>query len=260
MKKILLLIALGIATQLSGQNSKNFHWPGSYKAAVILSYDDGLDCHLDVAVPALDAHGFKGTFFCTGSSQSLQNRMDEWRAIAARGHELGNHSLFHPCNGTKGDWVKPEYDLRNYTLAQIRNELYTANTLLKAVDGNTERTYGYTCSDYMAGEESFRDVVKELFVAARNDGPIPNSMDEVDLNFVPSWGVNDPTGRELIDYVKEAEKKGTIAVFMFHSVGGGYLNVSAEAHQELLDYLEKNKKTLWTDTFMHVMKYVRNQR
>ncbi|MFC2090446.1 polysaccharide deacetylase, partial [Bacteroidota bacterium] len=78
--------------------------------------------------------------------------------------------------------------------------------------------------------------------------------------FAPSWGVSDPTGKELIDYVKKAQENGTIAVFMFHSVGGGYLNVSTEAHNKLLDYLEENKDVIWTDTFLKVMNWVKEQR
>ena len=182
--------------------------------------------------------------------------MAEWRKIAENGHELGNHTLFHPCDGKRFDWVKPEQDLNSYNLNRITNELLVANTLLKAFDGNEVRTFAYTCSDYKAGNESFKGVIEDLFLAARRDGPIPESMHEVDLHFVPSWGVNEPSGEELISYVKEAQAKGTIAVFMFHSVGGGYLNVSNEAHNKLLDYLEKHKEEIWTDTFMNVMKWV----
>ena len=44
---------------------------------------------------------------------------------------------------------------------------------------------------------------------------------------------------------------------MFHSVGGGYLNVSAEAHEALLSYLEKNREEIWTETFLNVCNYIR---
>jgi peptidoglycan hydrolase-like amidase len=47
---------------------------------------------------------------------------------------------------------------------------------------------------------------------------------------------------------------------MFHSVGGGYLNVSKEAHRELLAYLKSNEDVIWTDTFMNVMKYIKTTR
>jgi sialate O-acetylesterase len=168
--------------------------------------------------------------------------------------------LFHPCDGERFDWVKPEYDLRTYTLSQIRDELFTANTLLKAVDDKDERTFAYTCSDFEVNNVSFVDSLRNMFVAARSDGPIPESIDQVDLHFMPSWGVVDPTGADLINYVKKAQEQGTIAIFMFHSVGGGYLNVSAEAHSELLAYLRSNEEEIWTDTFINVMKYIKANR
>lgn len=232
-------------------------WPEGKKAAVVLTYDDGLDCHLDVAAPMLDEFGFKGTFFCTGQSWSLFKRMEEWRDLVRRGHELGNHSLFHPCDGSKHDWVKPEYDLNGYSLEQIRNELLAANTLLQAVDGKTERTYAYTCSDFrVSGGASYVDLTRELFAAARSDGPIPGSRDELDLHFMPSRMVVDLSGAELIHYVEEAREKGTIAILMFHSVGGGYLNISGQAHRELLVYLKAREKDYWVATFMEVCRHL----
>jgi sialate O-acetylesterase len=263
MKTSIFLFIYLILWPVSGiaqNNSANFKWPENYKVAVCLTYDDGLDCHLDVAIPALDSFNLKGTFYCTGFSSSLHNRLDDWQAITINGHELGNHTLFHPCDGERFDWVIPEYDLRTYTMNQLRDELFTANTLLKAVDGKEERTFAFTCSDFEVKNINFVDSIRHMFVAARSDGPIPESMDQVDLHFAPSWGVVDPTGKDMIDYVKKAQQQGTIAIFMFHSVGGGYLNVSSEAHRELLDYLESNSDVIWTDTFINVMKYVKNNR
>lgn len=263
MKTILLFFVsvLVSSTSLKAQNVRSdFKWPGQYKAVVCLTYDDGLDCHLDVAVPDLDAFNLKGTFYCTGFSSSLKNRMEEWRAISLNGHELGNHTLFHPCDGERFDWVKPEYDLRTYTMLQLRNELNTANTLLTAVDGKKERTYAYTCSDFEVHNISYVDSIRNMFVAARSEGPVPESIDMVDIHFTPSWGLVEPSGEDMINYVKEAQEKGTIAIFMFHSVGGGYLNVSAESHRELLTYLKSKEDEIWTDTFMNVMKYIKNTR
>lgn len=238
----------------------NFQWPEDKKAAVCLTFDDGQDSHLDNAIPLLDSFNIKATFYCPGNKESLHNRLSEWKKIVENGHELGNHSLFHPCDGTLFDWVKPEYDLNQYSLNQIRMELYTANTLLKAVDGKSKRTYGYTCSNYkVRGDSSYVDVVKELFSAGRSDGPIPESMDDINIHFMPSWCVDSHTGNELIDYVIQAKKNGTIATFMFHSVGGGYLNVSNEALQKLLIYLKENEDDYWVDTFYNITEYLSNQ-
>lgn len=248
---------------LTGQNSNTqnmtnkFKWPDNHKAAVCLTFDDGLDCHLDSAVPLLDSFQIKGTFYCTGNSPSLQNRPDEWRNIVRTGHELGNHSLFHPCDGRIHEWVLPEFDLTTYSGQRIRSELFIANTLLKALDGKTKRTYAYTCSNFkINGDTSYVDIVRDLFVAARCDGLIPGNMSKVDLHFMPSWCVDDENGRELINYVKKARDNGTIATFMFHSVGGGYLNVSMEALTQLLTYLKSNEQHYWVDTFFNVTQYI----
>ena len=252
---ILSLVITGIS--YSQEINRNFKWPKNKKAAVCLTFDDGQDSHLDKAIPLLDSFNTKGTFYCPGNSSSLQERTSEWRNIVKSGHELGNHSLFHPCDGKLHEWVKPEYDLNSYTLERIKSELYTANSLLKAVDGNTNRTYAYTCSNYeVQGDTSYVFIVKELFTAARSDGPIPKNMAEVDVYYVPSWDVDNEDGKELIAYVKEARKNGTIATFMFHSVGGGYLNVSIEALTELLTFLKENEQDYWVDTFQNVTEYI----
>jgi len=253
----LLLISIPALT------NAQFKWPNGAKTAICLTYDDALDGQLDIAIPQLDSAGLKGTFFLTGSSSCLYRRLNDWRKAAKNGHELGNHTLFHPCLGIRPDgskfaWVKPEYDLGNYTISQLFNEFRTANTLLKAIDGQEQRTYGYTCSDCLAGGVPFTDSLKSIFTAARDDGPIPESMNGYNIFKAPSWGVQDNSSDDLIAYVNKARDKGTIAIFMFHSVGGGYINTGAEEHRKLLEYISKNRKDFYCATFKEVMDYVKN--
>jgi sialate O-acetylesterase len=66
MKTIDLFFQLLLMVFVFNANAQ-FKWPDNKKAAVVFTYDDGLDCHLDVAVPQLDEFGFKGTFYCTGN-------------------------------------------------------------------------------------------------------------------------------------------------------------------------------------------------
>src|SRR5688572_24042868 len=68
-------------------------WHGK-KAAVVLTYDDALDVHLDHAIPALDSLGFKGSFYLSAAFPGSKNRIPDWRKAAANGHELGNHTYF----------------------------------------------------------------------------------------------------------------------------------------------------------------------
>ena len=73
-------------------------WPDGKSAAIVLTYDDALASQLDVAVPQLDAARLKGTFFLSG--RLTATAMNRWRRAQRRGHELGNHSVNHPCGGS----------------------------------------------------------------------------------------------------------------------------------------------------------------
>ncbi len=100
------------------------------RAALSLTYDDGMDCHLDLVGPSLEDHGFRGTFY-TPVNATLMGRMDEWAALSQRGHELGNHTLFHPCRSYGGStWIQPWRDLKLYDLARWEAEVDLANLIL----------------------------------------------------------------------------------------------------------------------------------
>jgi peptidoglycan/xylan/chitin deacetylase (PgdA/CDA1 family) len=78
-------------------------WLDGKQAAIVLTYDDALRSHLEVALPQLDATGLKGTFFLSGTLP--QEDVERWRKAAAAGHGLGNHSVLHPC--AKGTFEMP---------------------------------------------------------------------------------------------------------------------------------------------------------
>jgi peptidoglycan/xylan/chitin deacetylase (PgdA/CDA1 family) len=257
---VMSAVPVGVA---SADPPTPFPWPGGAKAAVVLSYDDGVDIDLDHVAPDLEAAGFRGTFFVPGGSESLAKRLPEWRALAARGHELGNHTIFHPCLRTPAglparDWLRPEYALESYTVPQMIDELRAANTTLLAVDGETVRTLGYTCGDTTAGGASYVDAARPLFLAGRiGEDRIVADVRVLDPMLVPSWMVQGVSGEEMSAFVKKAVDAGGLAVFMFHGVGGGHsINVSREAHRQLLDWLAANRQTVWTDTFRKVMTHV----
>jgi hypothetical protein len=59
--------------------------------------------------------------------------------------------------------------------------------------------------------------------------------------------------------VKQAHARGTMVNFTFHGIGGDYLSVSSEAHEELVKYLAEHRKEYWTDTFLNIMQHVKGQ-
>ncbi len=240
-----------------------FAWPGGARAAVSLAYDDALDSQLDNAIPALDRHGVKGTFFLQLSSEPVARRMEDWRAAARGGHELGNHSLFHQCSGAGPDraWVAPHRNLDTTTREQMQDQVLLANTMLTAIDGRRERTYTAPCFDVKALGGDYLPALHARFVAIKaGPGPgVPASMAAVDPYRVASVAPVGASGAELIALVKQAGERGTMIAFTFHGIGGDHLSVSTQAHEELVRFLAAHRQVYWTDTFLNIMKHVRQQ-
>ena len=67
MKKIFFLLALGLVFSQTNHAQSGPPWRGK-TCAVVLTYDDAIDQHLDNAVPLLDSLGLKATFYITAYS------------------------------------------------------------------------------------------------------------------------------------------------------------------------------------------------
>ena len=237
------------------------HWAGK-KCAVVLTYDDALNVHLDKVIPMLNSFKFKGTFYLIGSSPVVAKRIGEWRIAAKQGHELGNHSLNHPCDGTLPgrSFVTKENDLSRYSVARAVNEIRVTNTLLKAIDGKSERTFAFPCGDLTIGDTVFYNLLKNDFVAARGVIPGYPQIKDIDLSNMNAFGENNSTAAQMIFQVEEAEKAGSLIVFLFHGVGGEHsLNVDLEEHRKLLGYLKKREKDIWIAPMLEVANYIKKQ-
>ncbi|RZK10276.1 MAG: chitooligosaccharide deacetylase [Flavobacterium sp.] len=253
----LLLVINGLGH--AQNNSRN--WNGK-KCAVVLTYDDALNVHLDKVIPALNAVGLKGTFYVVASAPVVANRLEEWRKAAKNGHELGNHTFNHPCDGSLPgrEWVNPETDLSQYTVERAVNEIKATNTLLYAIDGKKERTFAYPCGDFTIGGNPYYDFVKDEFVGARGvaSGYLPAKS--VNLTDINAFGHDGSTAEKMIAQIEDAEKAGSFIVFLFHGVGGEHpMNVEEAEHQKIVDYLKKREKDIWVATMVDVAKYIKNE-
>jgi len=228
-------------------------WQGK-KCAVVITYDDAINEHLDNAVPLLDSLGLKATFYVTAFSTSVQTRMLEWKKLATSGHELGNHTLFHPCMGGKGrEWVKAEYDLNNYSVQRMVDETRMTNLFLKSLDGKTKRTFAFTCGDMKIGDSSFIGGMKNDFIAARAVRNEMHKIKEIDLYNVDCYMVNNHSFEEMKVWVDKAVQTNSLLVILFHGVGGGNgLDVSIPAHRKLLIYIKQNEKDIWVAPMVEI--------
>src|SRR4030095_3352675 len=119
----------------------------------------------------------------SASFPGCKNRLNDWKKAAAEGHELGNHTLFHPCLGNMPgrEWVKPENDMSKYTVQRMINEIRMTNVFLQALDSKTERTFAYPCGDMKIGDTTYIDSLKNDFIAARAVREEMHSIDQINL-------------------------------------------------------------------------------
>ena len=110
--------------------TSTFPWPEARQAAVSLSFDDGMPSQLARAVPMLDRAGFQGTFYLN-PRDGWGRDLEPWRAVAAGGHELGNHTVTHPCSNQFG-WSDDgtRRPLEMLTLWDIEQDRFCALVIL----------------------------------------------------------------------------------------------------------------------------------
>lgn len=68
------------------------------RVAVSLTFDDARDSQLEVLVPMLDTYGLRATFYVL--PEPVSRRQPDWQAVVQAGHEIGNHTVTHPCSAT----------------------------------------------------------------------------------------------------------------------------------------------------------------
>jgi len=256
--KRFLALALGLVCGVSAQAGTK--WPDGAKAAVVLTYDDALTSQLDHAVPVLDAAGFKGTFFLTGLKPEAVAR---WRALAAEGHELGNHTVLHACpaSGSSGDI---SHTSNAYTTERMLKEIEQQNVFLTSLDGKPTHGFASPCGATLAGGHDYVEALRAAKLVTYVRGVYTSPEDlraevgRMDPMHTPSRGFPDGvTGAQLIDFAKEAEAGGGMAVYLFHGVAGDYLQVSDAAHRELIDWLAAHRGEVWVTTLQGALDWAK---
>ncbi|MFH1883008.1 MAG: polysaccharide deacetylase family protein [Planctomycetota bacterium] len=252
------------------ERREDFSWPAGTRAAISLTFDDARFSQIDRGLPILDEYGAKATFYV--SLRPLEERLDAWKKAAANGHEIGNHTMTHPCSGNFP--FARERALENYTLDKMRYELQESNNIIERLLGVRPVSFAYPCGQKFVGRgqdlKSYVPLVAEEFLAGRG------WMDE--------WS-NDPAfcdmaqlmGVELDGKDFEQSRKGRLSavkqlidrtlanggwlVFCGHEIGeGGRQTTLSSTLKAICEYAQDPANGLWLDTVEEVASYILKQR
>lgn len=240
-----------------------FAWPRGYRAAISLSFDDARESQLDQGVPLFAETGTKVTFYLTASN--LGTRAIDWKAAAAAGHELGNHSMIHPCSGNFA-WSRSRA-LEDFSLDRMRQELNDATRAIEDATGVRPVTFAYPCGQTFVGRgrttASYAPLVSELFIAGRLWlSEAPNDPGYVDLAQLFGYPMDDVDFSALEPIVRDTIDRGQWLVLAGHDIGQqpGKQVTRVETLRALTRYLRERRQTVWVDTVGAIAKYVQRAR
>ena len=262
-RSLAILMLLLIASHLTrGQKDSVFSWPGGKQVAISLTFDDARLSQVDAGAALLDQYGVKATFYVVPSSVKL--RLDGWKKIVANGHEIGNHSLVHPCTGNFL-WSRTKA-LEDYSLEKMEAELRGANDSIKYLLGMTPESFAFPCGQTFVGRgihtKSYVPVVARLFSSGRgwmDEGP----NDPVFCDFAQLTGVemDGKEFNEILVLINNAKANHSWFVLAGHEMGeGGAQTTRLNMIRQLLAYAQTPDSGIWIAPVGVVAGYVRKFR
>ncbi len=238
-------------------------WPDGARAAIVLTYDDAAPSQLEHAIPALDAAGLKGTFFL---SNVRREDVDRWRSAARNGHELGNHTLNHPCLAGTFE-MPPRQQLEAHSPQSVLQEIAQQNALLTAIDGRSGHGFAVPCGQTLAGGRDYLGPLRQSGlvtysrVADQTEADLRRDPLDLDPMNLPGRAFSGPGSAEpMIRFAEQAANGGGLAVYVFHGVGGDHLAVDAEEHRRLLKWLAERRETYWVATMGELVKWISDRK
>ena len=241
---------------------EKYSWPAGRSAAVSFSFDDARLNQIDRGLEILSRHGVRATFYV--SLPALEQRLPGWRNAVRAGHEIGNHSLTHPCSGNYP--FAHDNPLEEMTLEDMRRELDEASRRIEALLGVRPVTFAYPCGSAFVGRgrgtQSYVPLIAERFLAGRGylNGQT-NDPRRCDLSQLVSVGLDRAPQRYARDLIETVLDEGSWLVITAHDIGAGDkdgLSVDVDALEALLRLA--SERGLWIGTVAEVARHVAETR
>lgn len=240
-----------------------FVWPNGCQAAISLTFDDGLPSHLALAIPILNRFNCRGTFYLNPRDNYVE-QLSHWRSAVAEGHEVGNHTVSHPCSKNLPFISETgRQSLEEMTLDEIEAEIVEAGRRLQEILPQKAVSFAYPCYQPFVGRgenhRSYVPVVLKHCIAGRGRGERSNDPRYCDPGHLWSWPCERMSGPNMIGLVEQAISQGRWAILTFHGIHEGHLSVSDADFSELCRYLDAYRSRIWCAPLATIAGYVREK-
>jgi len=252
-----------VAMQVSlAQSQPSFAWPDGKQVAISLTFDDARESQVEGGAALLDQFGVKGTFYVVPAA--VQRKLEGWKKAVANGHEIGNHSLKHPCSGNF-PWARKNA-LENYSVEQIREELIEANKQIQNLLGVRCSVFAYPCGQTFVGRgketKSYVPVIADIFFTGRgwlDEGPNdPQFCDFAQLTGIESDGKD---FEQILPLIESAKKNSQWLVLAGHEMNeSGAQTTRLSMLKKLLEYAQDPSHGIWIAPVGTVANYIKGKR
>jgi len=260
---LLFLVSVFISKNvLAQQDKQTFLWPDGKQMAISLTFDDARPSQVDAGTELLNQYGVKATFVVVPSS--VEKRLDGWKKAVADGHEIGNHTLYHPCSGNF-PWSR-QTALENYTLKQMKKELTDANKRIEELLRTKPTVFAYPCGATFVGRgkntKSYVPLIAELFIAGRgwlDEGP--NDPAFCDFAQLTGMEMDGKDFDQILPLLKNAKNTGAWLVLAGHEMGeSGSQTTRLSMLKKLIEYAQDPANGIWIAPMGTVAKYIQGER
>ena len=235
---ILLTASIG-GNNLSAQPSVSIaKYADNRKAAVSLTFDDGIQEHFTLVAPNLDKYGLKGTFGINGKFIGNRNdefapRMtwDEVRQLDQNGHEINNHTWSHP-----NLWEHPNLamsELEHNDSAMIVELGHPSISVLFPFNAYNEEILALCNSKYVGAR------IHQFGLGQRNSHATRHSISE--------W----------LRKVIACEEWGITMTHGIHTAWDQWDD--PQVLWDLFKTLHEKSDTIWIDTFANIQAYIKER-
>jgi peptidoglycan-N-acetylglucosamine deacetylase len=240
----------------------NFAWPEGKQMALSLTFDDARLSQADNGIPLFDKYGVKATFYI--SPGAMLERLEIWQQAARNGHDIGNHTLYHPCSGNF-PWARNRA-LENYTLDKMRAELDSASSLIEELLGVQPVSFAYPCGQTFVGRgretKSYVPLVASMFETGRGWlGEAPNDPVFCDLAQLTGMELDGKLFEEILPLIETARKNGYWLILAGHETAGeGRQTSYLSTIESILRYATDPSNGIWIDNVSSVAGWINRER
>ena len=244
------------------EEGDRFPWPNGKRCAVSLTFDDARLSQIDSGIPLLNQYAVKATFYI--SPDNLKKRHKGWQLAVKDGHEIGNHSMSHPCTGNYA--FSRNNALEDYTLEKMAGELDNATKFIESMVEIVPVSFAYPCGQTFVGRgnetKSYVSLVAERFATGRKwlneEANDPFFCDMAQLLAMES---DHKSFEHLLPLIEKAKAEGRWLILAGHEMSDlGYQTTNLKTLEQFCRYAKDEKNGLWVDTVGNVADYILNER